>query len=137
MVFYVNLRGYIKEKFNTTALADFREKLSGLKDKIKSKLTLTKEKMAEVAERLKLVRRKNVDKVQSGGDNIDDININAGVGEALYQGDIVLTKQQSDEIVEGIIDDGRSKRQAFRDKRYPETTWPRKEVPYFFDESAG
>ncbi|WKX88124.1 hypothetical protein Q1695_008055 [Nippostrongylus brasiliensis] len=127
----------LKKKFNTTALADFREKLAGLKDKIKSKLTLTKEKMAEVAERLKLVRRKNVDKVQPGGDNIDDINLNVGVGEALYQGDIALTKQQSEEIVEGIIDDGRSKRQAFRDKRYPDTTWPRREVPYFFDENTG
>ncbi|WKY09012.1 hypothetical protein Q1695_001848 [Nippostrongylus brasiliensis] len=126
----------LKEKFDTTALADFREKLAGLKDKIGAKLTLTKEKLAEVAKRLKLVKRTKVDKVQPGGDNIDEINLNAGVGEAFYQGDIALTREQADEIVEGITDDGRPKRQAFRDKRYPKTIWPNRKVPYFFDESA-
>ncbi|WKY09017.1 hypothetical protein Q1695_001849 [Nippostrongylus brasiliensis] len=123
----------LKKKFNTTALTDFREKLAGLKDKIEAKLTLTKEKLAEVAKRLK---RTKVDKVQPEGDDIDEINLNAGVGEAFYQGDIALTKEQADEIVEGIAEDGRSKRQAFRDKRYPQTTWPKREVPYFFDDSA-
>ncbi|WKX99773.1 hypothetical protein Q1695_014555 [Nippostrongylus brasiliensis] len=122
------------KKFNTTALAEFREKLACLKDKIGTKLTLTKEKLAEVARRLKVIDK--VDHVQPGGDSIDAINQNVGVGEALYQGDIVLTREQSEEIVEGIIGESRSKRQAFRDSHYPMTTWPKKEVPYFFDENA-
>ncbi|WKY09015.1 hypothetical protein Q1695_001848 [Nippostrongylus brasiliensis] len=123
----------LKEKFDTTALTDFREKLAGLKDKIRAKLTLTKEKLAEVAERLKMVKRKKIVQVQAEGDSIDDINSNAGVAEALYQSDIVLTKEQSDEIVEGILEDGRSKRQAFRDKNYPQTTWPNRKVPYGYE----
>lgn len=44
---------------------------------------------------------------------------------------------QADEITEDIFDDGsaRSKRQAFRDRRYPSTVWTNG-VAYFFDENA-
>ncbi|WKX90077.1 hypothetical protein Q1695_009148 [Nippostrongylus brasiliensis] len=127
-----------EKKFNTTALTTFREELAGLEDKIKANLNLTKEELAEVTARVKLVKRTKVDQVQPVGDSIDDINLNVGIGVALYQGDIVLTKEQSEEILDQIREVGnRSKRQAFRDRNYPMTIWPNREVPYFFDLNAG
>ncbi|VDP01097.1 unnamed protein product [Heligmosomoides polygyrus] len=121
---------------NKADLLDIHKKIAGLKDKIKAKLALSAEEAKALAERLKLLKRKKVDKVQPVGDSIEEINMNSQVGEYLFQGDIVLTRSQAEEIVEDVNDDGssRQRRQAFRDRRYPGTTWSK--VPYFFDESA-
>uniref|UniRef100_A0A0K0CT51 Astacin domain-containing protein n=1 Tax=Angiostrongylus cantonensis TaxID=6313 RepID=A0A0K0CT51_ANGCA len=54
-----------------------------------------------------------------------EINMNNELGFSLFQGDIMLTKKQANEILEDIVDsDGdRKKRQAFRDENYPGTLW--------------
>ncbi|VDO71811.1 unnamed protein product [Heligmosomoides polygyrus] len=121
-------------KANVSAI---HERLSKLKDRIRAKLSLSAEEVKALAERLKLVKRTKVDTVQAMGDTIEEINMKSHVGEYLFQGDIVLTSAQADEITEDIFDDGsaRSKRQAFRDRRYPSTVWTNG-VAYFFDENA-
>ncbi|WKY09011.1 hypothetical protein Q1695_001847 [Nippostrongylus brasiliensis] len=126
---------HFSEEISET-MVEFHQKLAQLKDKIKQKLTLTEKEKREVAKRLRMVKRTKVDKVQADGDSIDDINEKAEVGEVLYQSDIVLTREQSEKILEEVRGESRSKRQAYRDEYYPWTTWINKTVPYFFDSSA-
>ncbi|KAE9416984.1 hypothetical protein Angca_010279, partial [Angiostrongylus cantonensis] len=59
------------------------------------------------------------------GDTIEEVNKKSRVDTALFQGDIILTKQQADEILEDISEnkDNRKKRQAYRDENYPKTLW--------------
>ncbi|VDP14469.1 unnamed protein product [Heligmosomoides polygyrus] len=122
------------------------ERIAALNGKIRAKLALSKKQLKELSKRLKdincvygvqLVNRKKVDHVQPMGDSIEEINMKSEVGEYLFQSDIVLTRAQAEEIVEDINNDGtnRTKRQAFRDWRYPKTTWGYG-VAYVFDENA-
>ncbi|WKY09007.1 hypothetical protein Q1695_001846 [Nippostrongylus brasiliensis] len=115
---------------------EFHQKLAEHKDKIEQKLTLSEEKRKKVEESLKEVKRTKVDRVQEEGDSIVDINLSVGIAEELYQSDIVLTREQSKEILREISGDSRSKRQAYRGARYPSNTWINKTVPYFFDSTA-
>ncbi|KIH45431.1 astacin, partial [Ancylostoma duodenale] len=127
----------IKTKLNSTALVAIREKIHGLKEKIKAKLTLSPERKAILSELLKQISSIKRDHILSNGDSIDEINANNKIGELLYQGDIVLTNEQADEIVQDAESEGgnRTKRQAFRDQNYPRTLWSNG-VNYFFDPSA-
>ncbi|EPB73334.1 hypothetical protein ANCCEY_07580 [Ancylostoma ceylanicum] len=97
------------------------------------------QKIKETLGKIKAVRqiiRIKKDKVQEDGDSIDEINEKKHIAELLYQGDIVLTKGQANEIVEGIESDGiRDKRQAFKDYRYPNRLWS-KGVHYYFHYNA-
>ncbi|WKY09750.1 hypothetical protein Q1695_002251 [Nippostrongylus brasiliensis] len=132
-----NLTEQIEERLNTTALNVLHTRLEALNDTIKDHLTLKKAELENVSQSLKTVRRTRVSQVQELGDNIEDINTIDGIGKDLYQGDIMPTKEQVEEIVEEISGEGgRSKRQAFRDHNYPRTTWPGARVPYFFHWSA-
>ncbi|EYB82942.1 hypothetical protein Y032_0346g3137 [Ancylostoma ceylanicum] len=127
----------IKTKLNSTALIAIREKIHALKEKVKAKLTLSPERKAILAELLKQIASIKKDHILPKGDSIEEINGNNKIGELLYQGDIVLTNEQADEIVQDAEDDGgnRTKRQAFRDQNYPRTLWSNG-VNYFFDPSA-
>ncbi|EYC12127.1 hypothetical protein Y032_0048g1628 [Ancylostoma ceylanicum] len=127
----------IKTKLNSTALLAIREKIHKLKDKIKAKLTLSPERKAILSELLKHIRIIKKDRILPKGDSIEEINEKNKIGELLYQGDIVLTNKQADEIVQDAEGDGsnRTKRQAFRDQNYPRTLWSNG-VNYFFDPSA-
>ncbi|EYC01278.1 hypothetical protein Y032_0108g19 [Ancylostoma ceylanicum] len=128
--------GKIKAAFNSTALVAIREKFSNLREKIKARLTLSPERKAILEELMKQIIRIKKDKVQEDGDSIDEINEKKHIAELLYQGDIVLTKGQANEIVEGIESDGiRDKRQAFKDYRYPNRLWS-KGVHYYFHYNA-
>ncbi|KAK6029729.1 hypothetical protein OSTOST_04153, partial [Ostertagia ostertagi] len=125
----------IKEVLNNK-MAAFKKRLSGFKDKILKKLTLTKEQRAELLERLKLVKRRSTDKVQPMGDSIEEVNLQNHIAGALFQGDMVLSKEQEDQIIEDITNDGtRARRQALRDPKYPGMRW-HEGVKYFFDSSA-
>ncbi|PIO56569.1 hypothetical protein TELCIR_22031 [Teladorsagia circumcincta] len=73
-------------------MAAFKKRLGGFRDKILKKLTLTKEQRAELLERLKLFKRKSVDKVEPMGDSIEEVNLNSHIAGALFQGDMVLSK---------------------------------------------
>ncbi|KAJ1353238.1 hypothetical protein KIN20_009832, partial [Parelaphostrongylus tenuis] len=61
---------------------------------------------------------------------IEDVNHNNKVESALFQGDIILTKEQTEELMEDIKQDrsNRRKRQAFRDNMYPKTLWTNNQV---------
>ncbi|KAK6019623.1 astacin, partial [Ostertagia ostertagi] len=62
--------------------------------------------------------------------------MNSHIADALFQGDMVLSKEQEDQLVDDINDEGtRSKRQAMRDPRYPGKRW-HEGVNYFFDDNA-
>ncbi|KAE9417732.1 hypothetical protein Angca_010301, partial [Angiostrongylus cantonensis] len=65
------------------------------------------------------------DHIQPVGDTIEEINHNSKVDAALFQGDMILTKEQVEEMMEGIEENksNRIKRQAYRDRSYPKTLW--------------
>ncbi|EPB80322.1 astacin [Ancylostoma ceylanicum] len=138
-----NVRDKIKEGlkkiFNTTNVLKFREKLSKMKDKIKKTLQLSPQMIASLKERLARLRPIEHVHVHEAGDTIDEINENSKVGEYLFQSDIILTDQQFEEVEEDVEEEtsgvNRTKRQAFRDRRYPRTIWP-SGVNYYFDYSA-
>ncbi|KAK6017840.1 hypothetical protein OSTOST_16630 [Ostertagia ostertagi] len=108
----------IKEAFKND-MAAFKNRLSGFRDKILKKLALTKEQRAALLERLKLFKRKSIDKVQPMGDSIEEINRNSKIAGALFQGDMILSKDQEDQIIAEISDGTRSKRQAMKETEYP------------------
>ncbi|WKX98409.1 hypothetical protein Q1695_013808 [Nippostrongylus brasiliensis] len=121
--------------FNNTAFLNVREKLKNLKAKVRKTLELTPELMKSLKERLKKLRLIKKDVINPAGDSVDEVNEHANIAEELFQGDIVLTEEQADEIVadveEEISGSNRTKRQAFKDGRYPSTTWS-KGVNYYF-----
>uniref|UniRef100_A0A0N4WUG7 Metalloendopeptidase n=1 Tax=Haemonchus placei TaxID=6290 RepID=A0A0N4WUG7_HAEPC len=115
-----------------------RDTFKRVEEKIVKTLRLTPELLKSLQERLKKWRPIKNDKVEEAGDSIEEINENSQVGEDLYQADMVLTVEQAEEIVEGIEEqDGKSrtKRQAFKDHRYPRMTWS-EGVNFYFHESA-
>uniref|UniRef100_A0A0K0DKJ5 Astacin domain-containing protein n=1 Tax=Angiostrongylus cantonensis TaxID=6313 RepID=A0A0K0DKJ5_ANGCA len=65
------------------------------------------------------------DHVPQFGGTIEEINTESKVGRALFQGDILLTRKQAEEILEDVRENEgkRKKRQAFRDSSYPFSTW--------------
>ncbi|KAK6036214.1 astacin [Cooperia oncophora] len=99
-------------------MVEFRKKLSGYKEKILKRLTLTEAQRKELTERLKLFKRKTTDVVSQAGDSIEEINIRSQIASALFQGDMVLSKEQQDQIA-ADVSGTRSKRQAYNDKTYP------------------
>ncbi|ETN81336.1 hypothetical protein NECAME_08557 [Necator americanus] len=65
---------------------------------------------------------------------LDEITNGSEYGLYLYQGDMLLQPFQEEEIVEGLRhgEQNRTKRQAYKDERYPYNIW-RKGVNYVFD----
>ncbi|VDP38726.1 unnamed protein product [Heligmosomoides polygyrus] len=86
----------------------------------------------EIQEQLRTIKQ---DKVNEDGDSITEINDKAGVAKELFQGDILLTETQAKEIIEDIEKEARentrTKRQAYKDSRYPDTIWS-DGVNYYF-----
>uniref|UniRef100_A0A1I7XEY2 ZnMc domain-containing protein n=1 Tax=Heterorhabditis bacteriophora TaxID=37862 RepID=A0A1I7XEY2_HETBA len=68
------------------------------------------------------------------GESIEEVNMDSNIATFLYQGDIVLTEDQATGIEHQNVAP-RLKRQAFRNRHYPNTTWG-SNVYYFFDKSA-
>ncbi|VDP20864.1 unnamed protein product [Heligmosomoides polygyrus] len=122
---------------NNASVLQIREQFDGMKKKLMEKLKLSSEAKAAFEEKMKRLLNIKKDRIQAVGDSIDEINLNKNVSELLYQGDIVLTQTQADEITADIEEEAsnRTKRQAFRDKNYPRTTW-QNGVYYFFDSNA-
>ncbi|KAK6726177.1 hypothetical protein RB195_004478 [Necator americanus] len=127
----------IKSSMNVTSLLQIREKFAKLRDKIKKKLALTPQRKAEVDKIMKFIKLNKEDRIQKSGDTISQINKRTGMADILFQGDIVLTDDQANEITDEIENEGknRTKRQAYRDQWYPQTIWP-DGVEYSFDPSA-
>ncbi|KIH59621.1 astacin [Ancylostoma duodenale] len=111
-----------------------------MKNKIKKTLKLSPQAEASLEQRLTKLRPIEHVQVKEAGDTIEEINQKSNIGELLFQSDIVLTNQQLRDIEEDVeeeISEGnnRTKRQAFRDGRYPNTIWANG-VNYYFDYSA-
>ncbi|PIO57638.1 hypothetical protein TELCIR_20943, partial [Teladorsagia circumcincta] len=70
-----------------------------------------------------LSKREATDVVQPKEDSIEEINMKSGIAEELFQGDIILTKEQKEQIA-ADISGYRSKRQAFKEKgKWPARKW--------------
>ncbi|RCN46657.1 astacin [Ancylostoma caninum] len=129
----------LKKVFNVTKLLHVKEKLSKVKTKLATKLLWPKEVQEALAEKLKNLISRKKDKVSPSGDTIDEINQKSGLQDVMFQGDIILTERQTDEIIADVeeeVSGNRTKRQAFVDRAYPQTTW-QQGVNYFFDSSVG
>ncbi|KAK6022108.1 astacin, partial [Ostertagia ostertagi] len=105
-----------------------------MRSKVMKKLELSKAKKAEIDRKLKEIAARVDNTVENLKDTIFEINAAKNVGKALFQSDILLTKRQVEEFMEGL-EGGRAKRQAFKDENYPKTTW-QQGVFYRFDNST-
>ncbi|KAK6013172.1 hypothetical protein OSTOST_21570, partial [Ostertagia ostertagi] len=83
---------------------------------------LSPELRTEILEEQKFFKRDTVDEVQPMGDSIEEVNTKSGVAAKLFQGDIVLSKEQKDQIA-ADISRARSKRQAYNDQTFPTLKW--------------
>ncbi|KAK6022050.1 hypothetical protein OSTOST_12265, partial [Ostertagia ostertagi] len=54
--------------------------------------------------------------------SIEDVNVKSGVAVELFQGDMLLSKEQQEEVAKDS--ESRPKRQALNDKTYPGNRWP-------------
>ncbi|KAK6012115.1 astacin [Ostertagia ostertagi] len=107
--------------------------MQGLKSLVKEQVT---KNLKNFMDRMKeMFKRKTVDKVLPLGDSIEEINTNSGVADILFQGDMVLSKQQQDQIA-ADISDIRSKRQAINAYVYTGSRWRNRTVSYFFDDKT-
>ncbi|KAK6017234.1 astacin, partial [Ostertagia ostertagi] len=118
----------------SAGLVDLKNSAESIKGLIKERVV---DKIKNTAHRIKeLVKRRSTDKVQPMGDSIEEVNLQNHIAGALFQGDMVLTKEQEDQIIDDITNDGtRARRQALRDPKYPGMRW-HEGVKYFFDSSA-
>uniref|UniRef100_A0A0K0DFA3 Metalloendopeptidase n=1 Tax=Angiostrongylus cantonensis TaxID=6313 RepID=A0A0K0DFA3_ANGCA len=104
----------------------FLERLHDMEDEINNELSLSEEQNAELMKKMEDYVEIKKDHVEPMGDTIEEINHNNNVDTALFQGDMILTKEQTKEAIEDIKENegSRRKRQAFRDENYPKTLWP-------------
>ncbi|KAK6725855.1 hypothetical protein RB195_004277 [Necator americanus] len=132
-------RMFRSEGVNVEELLAVRKQLDEVKEQAKAQIALTEERENELKKDgvfQDIDHNKLVD-VEEGSETIEKVNDESGISELLYQGDMVLTRTQAEEIVNEIKNNGnaRSKRQAYRDRWYPITVWT-KGVNYFFHQNA-
>ncbi|KAJ1357766.1 Astacin (Peptidase M12A) [Parelaphostrongylus tenuis] len=118
---------------NANDTMEFLKKLHGIEKEIKSELTASTKPNAEMLEAMKKYAAIKKVHINPLGDAIEEVNRNRKIDSALFQGDIILTKEQADEILKGIKknSNNRDKRQAYRDGKYPNSLWS-KGVNYAF-----
>uniref|UniRef100_A0A0K0DKG3 Metalloendopeptidase n=1 Tax=Angiostrongylus cantonensis TaxID=6313 RepID=A0A0K0DKG3_ANGCA len=110
----------LKNDRNADDTMEFLQKLHTMEKEIKAEYS-----KKPTAEELKAMEDYAKIKKSSMGVSIAGVNRDSKVGNALFQGDMILTKQQADEILEDIKESkgNRNKRQAYRDEKYPGTLW--------------
>ncbi|VDM64397.1 unnamed protein product [Angiostrongylus costaricensis] len=105
----------------------FLKQLHNMEKEIKDELTPSLQRSTDSLNMMETVFKNKMDHIQpiQSSDSIEEINQNSKVDTALFQGDMILTKEQTEEILQDIkANKGkRNKRQAFRDKNYPKTLW--------------
>uniref|UniRef100_A0A0K0DPG7 Metalloendopeptidase n=1 Tax=Angiostrongylus cantonensis TaxID=6313 RepID=A0A0K0DPG7_ANGCA len=105
----------------------FLKQLHNMEEEIKDELTPSLQRSADSLNMMETVFKNKLDQIQpiQSSDSIEEINQNSKVDTALFQGDMILTKEQAEEIMQDIKENKgkRNKRQAFRDKNYPKTLW--------------
>ncbi|KAK5973099.1 Zinc metalloproteinase [Trichostrongylus colubriformis] len=143
----VSIVGYGKLT-NATSFLKLRSKLSNLKSKLVRTIKQTPQRVKALMEKLKNMRAWffDRDKINPEGDTITDINNNTGITDDVYQGDMVLTEEQIEEINQDTDEQlaetnssstpkPRRKRQALVDQKYPANIWS-EGVNYYFHPSA-
>ncbi|KIH61188.1 hypothetical protein ANCDUO_08550 [Ancylostoma duodenale] len=124
---------------NITNAFKVHKALAMLHAKIGKTLELSEEMMTSLYQRLKRLRPITHVQVNRMGDTITEINERSKIADFLFQGDIILTDEQIEDIKEDVEEEtsgmGRWKRQAYKDWKYPNTIWS-KGVNYHFDYSA-
>uniref|UniRef100_A0A0K0DJP2 Metalloendopeptidase n=1 Tax=Angiostrongylus cantonensis TaxID=6313 RepID=A0A0K0DJP2_ANGCA len=115
----------LKNEPNVDDTMKFLEKLHSMEKEIENELSVSAKPNADELKAMKNYAAIKQPHMKSIGETIEEVNRNRKVDTALFQGDIILTRQQADEIMEDIKDNegNRNKRQAFRDENYPKTLW--------------
>ncbi|KAK5974026.1 Astacin [Trichostrongylus colubriformis] len=124
--------------FERTGITSFGGRLAEMRSKMWNKLKprLPKKKNKEVGEKIEKIEAKGNDTTKGWEHSVHKVNAKKKVSESLFQSDILLTRQQVDEIMENIENEGgRYKRQALVDDSYPDTMW-QKGVFYRFRKST-
>ncbi|KAK6025883.1 hypothetical protein OSTOST_08203 [Ostertagia ostertagi] len=92
----------------------------------------------DTVEVLKLVKRGAAEDMKPEEDSIEEVNIKSGVASVLFQGDIVLTKEQQQIVASAR--QARAKRQAYNDKgSWPARKWTKGlafMLAHYLDEST-
>ncbi|CAE48502.1 Zinc metalloproteinase nas-31 [Caenorhabditis elegans] len=139
----------LEKTFPRTNLSRMRNALKSLRQNWSAKLQAMPARNYQNAgtnqengatEQQKPLREKPRDRVKMEGDTLHQVNKAAGLNDILYQGDMVLTDDQIATILEArdettVSTASRARRQAYRDRYYPSTTWG-SSVYYYYDRTA-
>ncbi|KAF1750016.1 hypothetical protein GCK72_016561 [Caenorhabditis remanei] len=137
----------LEQTFPRTNLARMRNALKSLRQNWSAKLQAMPARNygginqeTGAVEQQKPLREKPRDRIKVEGDTLHQVNKAAGLNDILYQGDMVLTDDQIATILESQQDStettpSRARRQAYRDRYYPSTTWGTS-VYYYYDRTA-
>ncbi|CAD6187015.1 unnamed protein product [Caenorhabditis auriculariae] len=127
----------LRQTFHHTSIPKLRAGMQSLRQKWARRLqAMPPHKLQELTNNEKKLRPKLRARVQNHAGTLPEVNRAAGLNELLYQGDMVLTESQLQIITEAQDEDtAREKRQAYRDRYYPSTTWG-STAYYYFDSSA-
>ncbi|VDM63084.1 unnamed protein product [Angiostrongylus costaricensis] len=125
------------EEPNEADTMNFLEQLHNMQEEIKNGLNESSKQSADLSSELLKYMAMERDHIEPMGDSIEEINKNSKVDTALFQGDMILTKEQAQAIMKDINENAnkRNKRQAYRDYKYPRTLWSNG-VTYFFRSST-
>ncbi|KAJ1351258.1 Astacin (Peptidase M12A) [Parelaphostrongylus tenuis] len=120
-------KGYsiLKNEQNIVATKRLLDQLHTMDSGMDNDLALSEGQNEELVKEIKDYAQIKKDHIQRMGDTIEEINHKSNVDNALFQGDMLLTKEQAEEIIEDVRDNegNRNKRQAYRDSRYPKMLW--------------
>ncbi|KJH50373.1 astacin [Dictyocaulus viviparus] len=130
-------RGYQILKDEAHA-ADTKAFLLKLHDVEQGRETELDQQHANLPDDMKRYLNINFDEVKQMGDTIVAVNEKSHVEMALYQGDIMLTKEQGEQIINDIEqnDKNRLKRQAYHPMTFPMRLWS-DGVSYTFHNASG
>ncbi|VDM55559.1 unnamed protein product [Angiostrongylus costaricensis] len=112
----------LKDEPNADDTKKLLQHLHKIEPEIKQKLTLSPEREVELQEAIENYSETRKDNI---ADAIEEINEKSKINRALFQGDMLLTREQVEEVLEDVKESEAKhrKRQAYRDKWYPKTLW--------------
>ncbi|KAJ1357393.1 hypothetical protein KIN20_015530 [Parelaphostrongylus tenuis] len=112
------------------------QQLHQVEAEIGEELALSPKRKAELQEDMKNYVADEEDHSQSMSETIEEINADTKIDRALFQGDMLLTREQAEEILQDVKGNEvkRKKRQAYRNHKYPKNLWSH--VYYSFHSNA-
>ncbi|KAK5985565.1 Zinc metalloproteinase [Trichostrongylus colubriformis] len=115
------------------------EKLTLIRRKVVENLKrkYSKKEKEELDRKVKEFEATRDNDTQKSNNTITEINARNNLSRTLFQSDILLTRSQTDEVLQGLEDENsnRVRRQAYRDSYWPNTTWTNG-VYYRFNDTA-